>query len=87
MATQAGERYTTRLCIFLHNIMRILYFYHTPGSVSVRSHEILCVSVLQVEASNQMYKAVLEQVSKFLEKAHTSLNAGHDKLNLPVKHR
>ncbi|VVC39703.1 Hypothetical protein CINCED_3A009278 [Cinara cedri] len=41
----------------------------------------------QVEASNQMYKAVLEQVSKFLEKAHTSLNTVHDKPNLPVKHR
>ncbi|XP_022167685.1 uncharacterized protein LOC111031879 isoform X2 [Myzus persicae] len=41
----------------------------------------------QVEASNQMYKAVLEQVSKFLEKAHTSLNTNHDKPNLPIKNR
>ncbi|XP_025193738.1 uncharacterized protein LOC112593531 isoform X2 [Melanaphis sacchari] len=41
----------------------------------------------QVEASNQMYKAVLEQVSKFLEKAHTSLNTNLDKPNLPIKNR
>lgn len=34
-----------------------------------------------------MYKAVLEQVSKFLEKAHTSLNTIHDKPNLPVRNR
>ncbi|XP_025421619.1 uncharacterized protein LOC112691549 isoform X2 [Sipha flava] len=41
----------------------------------------------QVEASNQMYKAVLEQVSKFLEKAHTSLNNIQDKPNLPIRNR
>lgn len=41
----------------------------------------------QVEASNQMCKAVLEQVSKFLEKAHTSLNANIDRPNLPIKNR
>lgn len=41
----------------------------------------------QVEASNQMYKAVMEQVSKFLEKAYTSLNISDVKPNLPIKNR
>ncbi|XP_050539774.1 uncharacterized protein LOC126904633 [Daktulosphaira vitifoliae] len=50
--------------------------------------ETLQWQLKQVESSNQMYKAVLEQVSKFLEKAHTSLNTiVPDRPNLPIKNR
>ncbi|XP_050421873.1 uncharacterized protein LOC126834172 [Adelges cooleyi] len=52
--------------------------------------ETLQWQLKQVDASNQMYKAVLEQVSKFLEKAHTSLNTAvilPNRPNLPIKNR
>jgi len=69
--------------IFIHTYI----FFFTIIAYIFLLPQITFEICLQVEASNQMYKAVLEQVSKFLEKAHTSLNTNHDKPSLPIKNR
>lgn len=98
MATEAGVKcvsiyifffyiYIYIMCSYLYFILLWFLLKSRISCIKMLLHKYHYVFCIQAEVSNQMYRAVLEQVSKFLERTNSSLNTPYEKPSLPFRKR